>query len=365
MRLLLTSKLEDEDLKILSRYFDEIRIRGLYVRSKILRPEELAAELGNVDILVVEFDQVTPEVLDTAPNLKLIVSLRAGAGRNINLRAATERGILVACCPGRSSDQVADFTLGVIIALARHIAKTHCLIKSRELTEKNSRRGGFAKGDVVWIMNDPQNFSFLRFKGPILAGRTLGILGFGTIGREVARRAGGFKVTMIAHDPYVSSEEAAEFGVKLVDCDTLFRESDFLTVHVKEGPETRGLVGRYQFSLMKSTAYFINTARGSVVDYNALYEVLVNKKIAGAALDVFEEEPLSPDHPLLDLDNVLLTPHIAGASYDSYRVASPLARKAIEDFLADRKPEFLANPEAWEHRRFRIDKDKSDYRKKL
>lgn len=365
MRLLLTSGLEDEDLKILSRYFDEIRIRGLYVRSKILAPEELAAELGDIGVLVVEFDQVTPEVLNAASNLKLIVSLRAGAGRNINLTATTERGIPVACCPGRSSDQVADFTLGVIVALARHIAETHCLIKSRQLTEKNPRREGFAKGDVIWIMNDPRNFSFLRFKGPILAGRTLGILGFGVIGREVARRARGFKVTVIAHDPYVSPEEAAEFGVKLVDCDTLFRESDFLTVHIKDSPETRGLVGRHHFSLMKPTAYFINTARASVIDYNALYEALVNKKIAGAALDVFEEEPLSPDHPLLDLDNVLLTPHIAGASYDSYRVASPLARKAIEDFLADRKPEFLANPEAWEHRRFRIDKDKSDYRKKL
>lgn len=365
MRLLLTSRLEDEDLKILSRYFDEIRIRGLYVRSKILGPEELAAELGDIDVLVVEFDQVTPEVLDAASNLKLIVSLRAGADRNINLTATTERGIPVACCPGRSSDQVADFTLGVIVALARHIAETHCLIKSRQLTEKNPRREGFAKGDVIWIMNDPRNFSFLRFKGPILAGRTLGILGFGVIGREVASRARGFKVTVIAHDPYVSPEEAAEFGVELVDCDTLFRKSDFLTVHIKDSPETRGLVGRHHFSLMKPTAYFINTARASVIDYNALYEALVNNKIAGAALDVFEEEPLSPDHPLLDLDNVLLTPHIAGASYESYRVASPLARKAIEDFLADCKPEFLANPEAWEHRRFRIDKDKSDYRKKL
>ena len=359
MRLLLTSRLEDEDLKMLRHHFEEIRTRGLYVRSQILKPQELVAEMGNIDVLVVEFDQVTPEVLDAAPNLKLIVSLRAGAGRNISLKAATERGIPVACCPGRSSDQVADFTLGMIIALARKIAQTHCLIKSRKLTEKNPRREGFAEGDTIWIMNDPRNFSFLRFKGPILAGRTLGILGFGAIGREVARRARGFKVAMIAHDPYVSAEVGKEYGVKLVDGDTLFRESDFLTVHVKDSPETRGLVGKHYFSLMKPTAYFINTARASVVDYHALNQVLVNKKIAGAALDVFEEEPLPPDYPLLDLDNVLLTPHIAGTSYDCYRVASPLAREAIEDFLAGRQPRFLLNPEVWEDRRFRSEKDKS------
>ena len=359
MKLLLTSRLEAEDLKILRSYFEEIRVRGLYVRSKILKPEELSVEMENIDVLVVEFDQVTPKVLDAAPNLKLIVSLRAGAGRNINLEAATERDIPVACCPGRSSDQVADFTLGVIVALVRHIAETHCLVKSRKLTEKNPQREGFAKGDNIWIMNDPRNFTFLRFKGPILAGRTLGILGFGAIGREVARRARGFKVAMIAHDPYISAEVGKEYGVKLVDSDTLFRESDFLTVHVKDSPETRGLVGKHYFSLMKPTAYFINTARASVVDYDALHEVLVNKKIAGAALDVFEEEPLPPDYPLLDLDNVLLTPHIAGASYDCYRVASPLAREAIEDFLAGRQPRFLLNPEVWEDRRFRSEKDKS------
>jgi len=346
MKLLVTTFIKGGDLEKLKKYFDEIRIRGLPQISRVLEPEELIQEIHDIDVFIVEFEEITEEVLVRSKNLKLIASVRAGPQANINIEAATKRGIPVLHSPGRSSDVVADFTIGLLLAATRYIAKGHFLIKTRKITESNPRRPGFARRDIVWVTNNPENFPYLKLKGIGLTGKTLGILGLGAIGKEIVRRAVAFKMNVIAHDPYILREEAERIGVRLVDKDTLFREADFVTIHVKVEPKTVVLVGRRELELMKPTAFFINTARAAIVDQKALYRVLKDRKIAGAGLDVFENEPLKPDDPFLDLDNVVLTPHIAGACYDNYEKASSIVTHGIEDYLKGAKPQHVVNPDA-------------------
>jgi len=344
MKLLVTTFIKGEDLEKLKKYFDEIRIRGLPQTSRVLKPEELIQEIRDTDVFIVEFEEVTEEVLARSKHLKLIASVRAGPQANIDIAAATRRGIPVLYSPGRSSDVVADFTMGLLLAATRYIAKGHFLIKTREITESNPRRPGFAPRDIVWVTNNPENFPYLKLKGIGLTGKTLGILGLGAIGKEVARRAVAFKMNLIAHDPYVLRADAERIGVRLVDKNTLFREADFVSVHVKVTPQTVGLVGLSNLELMKPTAFFINTARAAIVDQKMLYRVLKERRIAGAALDVFEDEPLKPDDPFLDLDNVVLTPHIAGACYDNYEKASSIVTRGIEDYLNEARPQHVVSP---------------------
>jgi D-3-phosphoglycerate dehydrogenase len=348
MKLLVTTFVKGEDLDELRKYFDEIRIRGLPQISRVLERKELIQEIHDIDVFIVEFEEITEELLARSSHLKLIASVRAGPQANINIEASTRRGIPVLYSPGRSSDVVADFTMGLLLAATRYIAKGHLLVKTRKITESNPRRPGFAPRDIVWVTNNPENFPYLKLKGIGLTGKTLGILGLGAIGKEVAKRAAAFKMNAIAHDPYVLREHAERIGVRLVDKDTLFREADFVSVHVKAQPRTVSLVGRRELELMKTTAFFINTARGAIVDQKALYRVLKNRRIAGAALDVFENEPLKPDDPFLNLDNVVLTPHIAGACYDNYEKASSIVIRGIEDYLKGARPQHVVNPDVFD-----------------
>lgn len=345
MKLLITTFIRDEDLETIKRYFEEIRIRGLPQVSRVLEPEELIREIKDIDVFIVEFEQITDEVLSRSPNLKLIASVRAGPGANIDIEAATGKGIPVIYSPGRSADVVADFTMGMLIAITRHIAEGHYLVKNRVLTEQNPERPGFADRDMVWVTNNWENFPYLKLKGVGLTGKVLGILGLGAIGKEVARRASAFKMNVIAHDPYVTKGDARKIGTQLVEKETLFRESDFVTCHAKVTSETQHLVGKKELNLMKPTAFFINTARAALVDQRALYETLKEKRISGAALDVHEMEPMRPDDPFLELDNVVLTPHIAGACYDNYEKPSLMVTRGIKNFLEGKKPDYLINPE--------------------
>lgn len=353
MKLLVTTFIEKDDLGKLKPHFNEIRIRGLPQISRVLEPEELIQEIRDINVLIVEFEQITQGVLTRSKQLKLIASVRAGPGANIDIEAATKKDIPVLYSPGRSSDVVADFTMGLLIALTRNIAKGHFLVKTRQLTEKNPRRPGFAKRDIAWATNEPEKFPYLKLKGVGLKGKTLGILGFGAIGKEVAKRAACFKMKIIAHDPYVSMKEAEKLGVSLVEKDKLFSEADFVSVHVKTTPDTDGLVGERELKLMKPGGFFINTSRGALVDQEALYRALKKRTIAGAALDVFQSEPLTPDNPFLDLDNVVLTPHIAGACHENYEKASRIVTRGIKDYLDGKKPQYIANPQVL-HRKMSI-----------
>lgn len=257
-------------------------------------PEQIKSEIGDTEVLVVEFAPITEAVINAGKKLKLIASTRGGPV-NVDVKAAAKKSVPVTHTQGRLAQPVSDHAMGLILTEARNIARSYAAI----------RDGTF--------FSDP-NIRAKWHRIPEMEGKTLGIVGFGNVGREVAKRATGFGMNIIAFDPYVKEEDAKKLGVKMVSLENLMRESDFITVHAREAPETFHLVGKDQIKLMKPMAYVINTSRGSIIDEKALYEALKDGKITGAALDVYEEEPLKAGNPLIKLDNVTLTPHTAGGS---------------------------------------------------
>ncbi len=264
------------------------------IKEYIGSPKQMVKEIDGTDILVVNYAPVTEEVMDADKNLKLIGVTRGGPV-NVDIQAATKRGILVVNAPERTVDAVADFTIGLMIAEARNLARAYFMLKTGKVLKINPR----LFGDAI-------------IQGIELPGKTLGIIGFGRIGRAVAVRAKAFGMRILAYDPYVKEDEMRNCGVEPVNLDTLLKESDFVSLHVRLTKETEHMIGENELRKMKNTAYLINTSRGKVVDEKALYKALKEKWIAGAALDVVEEEPVSPANPLLELDNVTITPHIAG-----------------------------------------------------
>jgi D-3-phosphoglycerate dehydrogenase len=180
-----------------------------------------------------------------------------------------------------------------------------------------------------------------------LLDKTVGVVGLGMIGSKVAQKMSGFGVRIIATDPYVSAEKATTLHAKLVDLDTLLRESDVVTLHVKVSDETRHMIGRKELALMKPTAYIVNTARGVLIDEEALYVALRDGRLAGAGLDVFETEPPPSNYPLSELNNVILTPHVASWTKDALRKEADIAMEEVERILTGRRPINLANPEAF------------------
>ena len=262
------------------------------------------------------------EVFRRARNLRVIS--RFGLGYDgVDLPAATERGIIVCNTPVAPAEATADLTFALLLAAARGLPQAHDYAKSGE-------------------------WSRLRKPLPLgheVHGRTLGIIGFGRIGQAVARRAVGFGMKILYHDLVAAPEAEEKFAAKRVSLDTLLKEAYFISLHVPLTEQTRLLIGPAEFQKMKSEAILINASRGPVVDQKALYEALREKQIAAAALDVYEEEPLPAEAPLLSLENVVLTPHIGSATYAT-RVA--MAREAAENILAvllDGRPINVVNPE--------------------
>ncbi len=291
-------------------------------------PESVREAARNADILVTQFCTVTESLLDAAKNLKAIGVLRAGT-ENVDVAAATRRGIVVLNTPGRNADSVADFTVGLLLAEARNICRGHHGLKEGR-----------------WIREYPNSGMI-----PDLPGKTAGIIGFGEIGRKVAKRLAGFDVRILAYDPFVTQ---APQGVTLVDLPTLMAESDFVTVHARLTEETRGLIGAELLARMKRTAYLINTSRSALVDESALYEALAARRIAGAALDVFDTEPPGRAYPLVALDNVTVTPHMAGGSNDAFFNCPKLLAAEFRKLLAGGEPRSVVNRPALEGARARL-----------
>lgn len=270
-----------------------------------------AAEHPDAQVLVVEAERVDAAAIDAFPSLSLIACLR-GNPVNVDVEHATARSIPVLHTPGRNAESVADMVLGLIYSCVRHVARTHHMILSGQLTEDREERAN--RKDVIWRPSDPDAIvPYSVFKGPELSRMTLGLLGFGAIGRRVATKALALEMRVLVHDPFVSAEAVAELGARPVEFDRMVSDCDVLSLHA---PPQNGapLVGARELALMKPTAYLINTARASVLDYGALLDALREGRLAGAGLDVFPDEPLSSRSPFLTLANVTLTPHIAGAS---------------------------------------------------
>ncbi len=269
-----------------------------------LTPTELLERIADYDALLIRSDtRVTAEVIEAAKRLKVIG--RAGVGvDNIDIAAATRNGILVVNTPEGNTIAAAEHTIALLLALARNIVPA-----------------GISLKEGTWQRNN--------FIGVELYGKILGTVGLGRIGREVMKRVNAFGMQSIAFDPYITAGAAEKMGVRLVDRETLFRESDYISVHTHLNAETYHSIGDAEFQMMKPTSRLINCARGGIIDEEALYQALTDGKIAGAALDVFENEPAT-ENPLLKLDNFLASPHLGASTTEAQEhVAIEVAQQII------------------------------------
>jgi len=291
-------------------------------------PPYVYEAVKDADILITQFCPVPASLIEAGKRLKVVGVLRAGY-ENIDVKAASERGILVLNTPGRNSDAVADFAVGMLLAEARNIARGHLGLKEGR-----------------WIREYPNSGMI-----PDLPGKTVGIVGLGEIGRKVAKRLAGFDVKILAYDPFVKEPPA---GIAMVRLEELMESSDFVTVHARLTKETEGMIGANLIARMKPTAYLINTSRSALVDEKALYAALSAKRIAGAALDVFDLEPPGADYPLVRLENVTLTPHMAGGSNDAFFNCPKLLAAELAKLLAGQEPRSPVNRDALATARSRL-----------
>ncbi|WP_049983384.1 NAD(P)-dependent oxidoreductase [Halorubrum sp. BV1] len=255
---------------------------------------DIAARIDGVDVLVVHKAPVSRDLVDSADSLELVAAARGGT-ENVDVAACRDRGVTVLHAPGRNRDAVADYAVAMLLSFVRAIPFNHAALSDGEW-------------DQVF---DPDRLP------PDIKTTNIGVVGFGNIGRGVARRLSGFDPTVLAHDPYVDDEAIADAGAEPVGLDELLERADAVTLHVRLSEATAGLLGAAEFERMRSTAFLVNTARGGLVDEAALLDALDADELAGAALDVFREEPLPDGHPLFDCDNVVLTPHVAGSTRDA------------------------------------------------
>jgi glyoxylate reductase len=293
-----------------------------YTQPERITREELFKRIPEKQGLVCLLtERVDDQLLRAAPKLKIVANVAVGYD-NIDVPACTKRGVAVTNTPGVLDETTADFAWTLMMAVARRLGEGEALARS-----------GNWKG---WDLD--------QLVGTDVWGKTLGLVGFGRIGRAMARRAGGFKMKVLYTDVQrVDESVEKEFNAEYRDFNTLLAEADFVSVHVPLSEDTRGLFEAAKFYRMKPTAYLINTSRGPVVDEAALVAALDAKKIAGAALDVYENEPFI--HPGLKRPNVVLAPHIASASIETRTKMSVIAAENVRDFFENKKPANILNPE--------------------
>jgi D-3-phosphoglycerate dehydrogenase len=346
MNVVVTANLSQDAL---SRLRDdlgaEVEYRPIEERDGRLPDDELRTLVEDAEILIVGYEGVPERTIEAAPNLRLIACTRGGPDANVDIDAATERGIPVVYAPGRNAVSVADFTWGQILSAMRNIARAHHLLRTGRYTgtPRADAASGGRREDVTWGMG--RESPYVRLKGPELSGKVVGVIGMGAVGREVAKRASGFEVDLLGFDPYIDADAMAAYDAEKVDLDELLERSDVVTVHVPVTDGTRGLIGADEFEAMKESAYFVNNARGAIIDQDALVEQLRSGGLRGAALDVYDTEPIPEDHPLFDLDNVVTTPHLAGAAEEVIERHSKMVVDDIEAYLDGREPTHVANEE--------------------
>lgn len=317
MKIFFTAEYNEEELKPLYEMGDVV-LDGWALGLPKMAEDELCEKTKDADIIITSYDDITRRVIEGAPNLKLIACTRA-TPVNVDMAAAKERGIPVLYTPGRNSDSTAEMTIGLMLSIARKIPMAYKALKEGKYTgnpdaHKTTKEG--LKADVIWDMK--MDAPYMVFKGTQLKGKSLGILGYGSIGRRVGHIARAFGMQLLIYDPYQGEVDIEEIGIRKVNTvEELMKESDFITCHMKVTPETTGIISKERIALMKPTAYFINASRGAILDEEALIEALREKRIAGAAFDVYASEPIASNHPYVtELDNVVITPHIAGATND-------------------------------------------------
>jgi D-3-phosphoglycerate dehydrogenase len=279
--------------------------------------EELINTIKDFDAIIVRSrTKVTRAVIEAAEKLKIIA--RAGVGvDNVDMEAATEKGIMVVNAPESTSVTVAEHAMGLIMALARKIS----------IADKSVKEGKWEKS---------------RFMGIELAGKTLGIIGMGRIGSQVASRCKAFAMDILVNDPYITEDVASRIGARIVDKETLLKEADVITIHVPLTPETKHSIAAREFDIMKESAFIINCARGGIIKEDDLYDALKSGKIGGAGLDVFENEP-PEGSPLLELDNLVATPHIGASTREAQRDAAIIVANEVKKVFMGKAPKNVLN----------------------
>lgn len=302
-----------EPLEYLKKHGCEVE---LVPQGRKMSEDELIESIEGYDAMIVGVEKVTEPVIQASRKLKVIAKHGAGVD-NIDVKAASSRGIVVTNAPGINSDAVADLTIGLFLSLARDIP----------FADRSVREG-------IWP----------RIVGIQFNGKALGIIGLGQVGRKVAKRASGFDMKVLAYDILKDESFAQKWGITYLSLDELLTESDFISIHVSLNASTRRMIGERELRLMKETAFLVNISRGGIVDEEALYRVLKEKRIRGAALDVFCNEP-PRESPLLKLDNVILTPHMGGYTFAALRETGMICARSIVDVREGKRPQFVINPE--------------------
>ena len=286
-------------------------------------PEALRAHATQSDgLLTTIADRIDAGFLDAAPSVRVVSQLAVGFD-NIDVPAATERGVLICNTPGVLTDATADLAFALMLAHARRL-----FVADRAL-----RNGEWGEWSPVFMLSHD------------LHSKTLGIIGLGAIGHAVAERARGFKMPTLYWSRSRKPDAEAELGVQWRELDDLLRQSDYVSINIALSEETRGLIGEREIGLMRPDGVLVNTARGPIVDQDALYRALVDNRIGGAALDVFAEEPLATDHPLLALENVVVSPHVGSATFETRARMTDLAVDNLLAFFRGEPPPASVNPE--------------------
>lgn len=313
-KILIPQSIHQEGMKLLEKEAKVILASGFDEKT-------LIDEVKDCKGILVRTAIISRKIIEAANKLKVIG--RHGVGvDNVDIEAATERGVAVVNAPLSNIDSVAEHVIGMILCLAKNFIRMN-----REV-----RRGNF----------DLRN----QIIGTEIKGKTVGIIGLGRIGRLLAKKLKGFEVNIIAYDPYIDAREVEGTGIKVIaDLAQIYSDSDIISVHIPLTEETKALIGKDEFKNMKSNAFLINASRGSIIDEEALYEALKSGEIGAAAFDVFCQEPPESDNPLFELENIILSPHNAALTEEAMIKMATHAAQGILDYLNGKKPKYLVNPE--------------------
>lgn len=329
MRILSLAALRGPGLELLRALGDlELDPWNDYVPVKLHSTDDLVARIAGVDVLIVEADHVSGEVFDRRHELRIVASCRADP-LNVDVDAATRAGVPVVHAPGRNAEGVADLTVGLIFTLARGIVRA----------DDDVRAGR-------WIVDG--KIAYQRYRGREIHSLVIGLVGCGSVGRAVARRLVALGARVLAHDPYADPSVIRAAGAEPVSLEDLLRGSDVVSIHALLREGTRGLLGAQELALMKEGAFLVNTARFGIVDEEPLLDALRSGRIAAAAFDHFTNEFLAKDHPLVSMPNVVLTPHIGGATEETEVAQTRSVAEGIVSLIEGAEPVNVANPEALE-----------------